>query len=124
MDSTITMENYATWTNNINNQNSNKGGNGNQSPKYFLFDHVLNLPKAFKIGFSTRLNSYSDAGPLIQDATRATPPIKWLVYLLRSPSLPQFTKYSGYHISNFTSLNAHRLKTEDGIPWCHHKLIS
>ncbi|KNZ50244.1 hypothetical protein VP01_452g1 [Puccinia sorghi] len=38
-------------------------------------------------------NQFTSASPLIQDATRAgTPPIEWLVYLLCSPSLPQFTK--------------------------------
>ncbi|KNZ56958.1 uncharacterized protein VP01_2279g2 [Puccinia sorghi] len=47
---------------------------------------------------------FTSAGPFIRDATRTGfPPIKWHVYLLRSPSLPEFTKYSHYLITNLAS---------------------
>ncbi|KNZ48634.1 uncharacterized protein VP01_5521g1 [Puccinia sorghi] len=79
----------------------------------------INSPKAFKIVFDLQSTNYNNfiekvasesdgkftsAGPLIWDATATGfPPIEWHVYLLRSPSLPKFTKDSHYLITNLAS---------------------
>ncbi|KNZ48525.1 putative signal peptide protein [Puccinia sorghi] len=47
-------------------------------------------------------DQFTITGPLIWDATRAGTPIEWHVYLLHSPSLPQFTKDSAYHTATKT----------------------
>ncbi|KNZ47576.1 uncharacterized protein VP01_62g11 [Puccinia sorghi] len=79
----------------------------------------ITSPKAFKIFFDLQSTNYNNfiekvasesdgqftsAEPLIRDATRTGfLPIEWHVYLLRSPSLPEFTKDSHYLITNLAS---------------------
>ncbi|KNZ53530.1 uncharacterized protein VP01_3211g2, partial [Puccinia sorghi] len=77
--------------------------------------------KAFKIIFKPGTTTFSDfqqlvaskcdgeftsAGRLILDAIETgTPPIDWSVYLLRSPSRPEFTKAANYLLCDVASFD-------------------
>ncbi|KNZ58175.1 hypothetical protein VP01_1981g4 [Puccinia sorghi] len=81
----------------------------------------ISSPKAFKIVLDAQSTTYEDfiekvasesnerfasTGQLIRDATRTgVLPIEWHVYLLRSPSLPKFSKDSQYLITNQASFS-------------------
>ena len=77
--------------------------------------------KSFKFDFKPQSTSFSDfqeivaaqcngrftgAGALIRDATETgSPSIDWSVYLLRSPSLPQYNKSENYLLSDIASFD-------------------
>ncbi|KNZ56626.1 hypothetical protein VP01_2361g4 [Puccinia sorghi] len=65
---------------------------------------AVNSRKSFKY-FKPRSTSFSDFHQMVAAKCNRSPPIEWSVYLLWSPSLPEFNKSANYLLSDVASFN-------------------